>query len=292
MNRKIIKAAKQPGSQAAKSEEQRSRGQEVRLVNESSFNGISLKQQNDNSHTSIHPVLHTSKLAFTLAEVLITLGIIGVVSAMTLPSVIHKYKIKSLETSFKKSYSLLSQALLKMKADDVYLDKNVGGNNNATFQQYFKIINKYNIGSRDLTHLGYKNSEFMDHSDSIGFNQSGHQNGAFVVNNGMIIFQFVTWATNSDNSPNMEFIIDTNGFKGPNKFGYDVFYFQIAPDNKLLPSDQTAFNTDSLSDRVCCNLSTPKRCNPNNDNGIACAYYALKNQNPWDETKGYWESLK
>lgn len=40
--------------------------------------------------------------AFTLAEVLITLGIIGVVAAMTLPSVINSTKNKQLEASFKK----------------------------------------------------------------------------------------------------------------------------------------------------------------------------------------------
>ena len=41
------------------------------------------------------------KIAFTLAEVLITLGIIGVVASLTLPSVIHQYRKKALETQFK-----------------------------------------------------------------------------------------------------------------------------------------------------------------------------------------------
>ena len=50
-------------------------------------------------------------LAFTLAEVLITLGIIGVISALTLPSLIHKYRIKALETQFKKTSSTIEQAV-------------------------------------------------------------------------------------------------------------------------------------------------------------------------------------
>ena len=54
---------------------------------------------------------YKNKRAFTLAEVLITLGIIGVVAAMTLPSVINKYKIKQLETAFKRSNSLITNAL-------------------------------------------------------------------------------------------------------------------------------------------------------------------------------------
>lgn len=47
---------------------------------------------------------------FTLAEVLITLGIIGVVVAMTIPTLISKYKHKEYETRFKKAYSMLAQA--------------------------------------------------------------------------------------------------------------------------------------------------------------------------------------
>ena len=58
-----------------------------------------------------------SRLAFTLAEVLITLGIIGVVAAMTLPTVTNKYRGHVLEQQFKKSYSNLSQVIIDMKKD-------------------------------------------------------------------------------------------------------------------------------------------------------------------------------
>lgn len=55
--------------------------------------------------------------AFTLAEVLVTLGIIGVIAAMTLPSVINKAEKMILKNQFKKTYSTFSQALLKSEAD-------------------------------------------------------------------------------------------------------------------------------------------------------------------------------
>ena len=51
------------------------------------------------------------KKAFTLAEVLITLGIIGVVAAMTLPALTAKYKEKILITQIKRAYSDLQNAL-------------------------------------------------------------------------------------------------------------------------------------------------------------------------------------
>ena len=49
---------------------------------------------------------------FTLAEVLITLGIIGVVAAMTMPSLIANHQEKVTVTKVKKVYSILSQAYL------------------------------------------------------------------------------------------------------------------------------------------------------------------------------------
>lgn len=49
--------------------------------------------------------------AFTLAEVLITLGIIGVVAALTLPNLISSYKKNIVETRLKKFYSVINQAI-------------------------------------------------------------------------------------------------------------------------------------------------------------------------------------
>ena len=54
-------------------------------------------------------------VVFTLAEVLIILEIIGVVAALILPSVIHKYRKKALETQFKTTYSFVNQALVMTK---------------------------------------------------------------------------------------------------------------------------------------------------------------------------------
>lgn len=49
-------------------------------------------------------------LAFTMGEVLVTLGIIGIVASMTLPSLIGTWKDKQFKTAYKKAYSDISQA--------------------------------------------------------------------------------------------------------------------------------------------------------------------------------------
>ena len=51
------------------------------------------------------------KRGFTLAEVLITLGIIGVVASMTMPVLVGNYKKKAAVSQLKKVYSLLLQSI-------------------------------------------------------------------------------------------------------------------------------------------------------------------------------------
>ena len=58
------------------------------------------------------------KTGFTLSEVLITLGIIGVVAALTIPSVVNNYKKQQFRTGLKKEYSVLLQTL------DMYKQEN------------------------------------------------------------------------------------------------------------------------------------------------------------------------
>lgn len=75
------------------------------------------------------------KRAFTLAEVLITLGIIGVVAALVLPNAINGYKRKQLEVQFKKTASLIDQAILNTKTEmgiDDFKDIISSNQNNKT----------------------------------------------------------------------------------------------------------------------------------------------------------------
>ena len=55
---------------------------------------------------------NTRRVGFTLAEVLITLGIIGIVSALTIPNLINKFEEKRTVTLLKETYSMLSQAMI------------------------------------------------------------------------------------------------------------------------------------------------------------------------------------
>ena len=62
------------------------------------------------------------KIGFTLAEVLITLGIIGVVAAITIPNMINNSKAAKLRSQFLKAHSSVQQAYRLMLADDISID--------------------------------------------------------------------------------------------------------------------------------------------------------------------------
>lgn len=251
--------------------------------------------------------------AFTLAEVLITLGIIGIVAAMTLPTVINNARNKEHQAKFKQAYSLAYQAVLMMGQDDpelwqTYCAKNSNSEVNSNrdkdysfirdFSRQFQTSAVHEKDTRNLQTLGYKQEYFYTSTNGKKrFNTDSHNNGAFVGKNGMIVFSSGCWWANG-----LDFVIDTNGLKGPNKFGYDVFYFQIAKNNQLLPSSiNSKFSGNGSDSAGCCTLAGDSSgggmCNSEyfggsvSDNGSACSRFALMDAYPGDEGRPYWKNL-
>ena len=74
----------------------------------------SLTETNLFTHSPIH-LFTLKRAAFTLAEVLITLGIIGVVAALTLPTVISNYKKQVTVPKLQKAYSTINNAFKQLK---------------------------------------------------------------------------------------------------------------------------------------------------------------------------------
>ena len=129
--------------------------------------------------------LHSSlnkRAAFTLAEVLITLGIIGVVAAMTIPTIVYKHQKMVSETAVKKFYTNINQAVLMAETQkgeeritwsvtgtalyDNYLkdylkvlsaDYNTGGSS-PQVMLYFSDGTLASIRSRDITFCVNKKS--------------------------------------------------------------------------------------------------------------------------------------
>ena len=85
-----------------------------------------------------------ARLGFTLAEVLVTLGIIGVVSAMTVPTLMQNHQRKTYVTHLHKVYNELQQAFIQYTNDRNAINlKEAGLNSKAAvknfFNEYFKV---------------------------------------------------------------------------------------------------------------------------------------------------------
>ena len=96
------------------------RGREVeKLASHFNFHSSLKRTYRPNVLTSYR----LKKCAFTLAEVLITLGIIGVVAAMTMPVLIQNHRNSVVEARLKKFYSTINQAIIMAEND--YSDKKI-----------------------------------------------------------------------------------------------------------------------------------------------------------------------
>ena len=169
------------------------------------------------------------KVAFTLAEVLITLGIIGIVAAMTLPSLINEYKKKEVETRLAHTYSTMTQAFKLAEADNgesQYWTKNIAGSSNISdmsivddfLTAYFIPYLNFNTKIETIDGYGLKKFGY----DIRCFN--GYQMNKMRItrlNNGVILF----WGMfiGRQGICALHIVLDINGTKGPNRIGSDLF---------------------------------------------------------------------
>lgn len=216
-----------------------------------------------------------SKLAFTLAEVLITLGIIGVVAAITIPNLIATHKAKQLRARFLESYSIVQQVFKQMEADDVSLDPKT-----YPAHTFYKTFKNYLTGALDCgQNANYTTSVVQSkacyyskyQSEEGGYksldgkkivNNAIFDNGQLALPNGtLIMFENPSYAQLIYVS------VDLNGYNNPpNRFGYDLFTFQFL-DGELKTMGATG--TDYANLNSYCNINTS-----NIYNGIACAQKA------------------
>ena len=240
------------------------------------------------------------KIAFTLAEVLITLGIIGVVAAMTMPSLINDKQNKELEVQFKKSYSEAAQVTQRLYAEEGIsmpeYSRSVGSVNALVkFLSYYKGATKVS----DFT--------YSDHDDESGYNTpyklypfSGNSHtkpicdiSGYRTEVGGRMFLINDNPTgNNQNGPVL--CIDVNGKKLPNRYGKDFFLFVFTTDGTLIPMGAShKDNVNSTDFGGNYTVTGPGYCKntTNAVNQYACAYYALADIHPQDSGKSYWKDF-
>ncbi len=207
---------------------------------------------------------------FTLAEVLITLGIIGVVAAMTLPTLIQNHQKQVLLSQLKKNYAIVNQAVQMMKAEygNVDIDQMpfVGAvyNHSKSFntRNFAEVFTKYLPSTWDGEIEG-GNFCFQDmdkyNVKGLGGGISGQvhygntNTHSWILNNGACINFLQTSGWEFTESAPVTFRIDVNGNdKNPNTFGKDIFVFELYPNGALLPKKYQLTKEQLLTDWGAC----------------------------------------
>ena len=212
----------------------------------------------------------SSKAAFTMAEVLITLGIIGIVAAMTLPSLIGRWKDKEYEVRAKRTFSLINQAIERYEAESGMIgDFSALFDTSQTSQAVLKHFSEYfesptlcltrsDNCSKYVYYVKYSSPLFDENGDAMA-DGIGISPPLMVLKDGSIVtvkqFDKCEWnysgtSYNPDGTVKVDengnpiiydwvlhycasIFFDTNGISPPNQAGADVFEIRINKDGQF-----------------------------------------------------------
>lgn len=203
---------------------------------------------------------------FTLAEVLITLSIIGVIAALTVPTLINSYKEKIWEIQAKKIFAEVASAWKLYIADN-------GGSPVGTYTNYLNLKSKFLVpyfkSTRDITfsvrHLN--SSDGYDTSNGI------------ILKNVVYIGVHNNGDSGSCNNNRCAILyIDVNGSKAPNRVGYDAFMIPLTR-NGATPMDPR-YPASHSANLLCIE---PEHAGWNNsfNDGFGCLNRILQNKPKW-----------
>lgn len=190
-----------------------------------------------------------SKKAFTLAEVLITLGVIGVVAALTIPGLFSNYRKKQLQTQIKADYSIIQQTLRFAEDDGVSYDMAIQDGSDASMREWFDSFMAPHLKVEQICY----NSPGCWHKSGIVKSLTGNP-PKYENNNGIggniITFKIANGTMfNIDGntaedmasfgldttSDGLTFYFDANGSRNPNRVGVDI-YIMVWSSQGLVPA--------------------------------------------------------
>ena len=174
------------------------------------------------------------RLGFTLAEVLITLGIIGVVAAMTIPALMTNYQKRSFVSKLQKAISTINQAYMLSYNDlgDVTGTQAKEMGSEAYFNTYWAPYLKGITICTTYKEYGYAKGNPWSKRDEVVTNATAavtapNARTTFYTPDGMLYIIFNSVGNSDDtSSPVTTILVDVNGPKPPNSYGKDTFFLQ------------------------------------------------------------------
>ena len=213
------------------------------------------------------------KQGFTLAEVLITLGLLGVVAAITLPALFNNVEKHKWENGLKAAYNIMTNGFAEMMAEegvdnlkDTALWRECGSGDGPTnmscsskhFKKYFNVVLEeggipagmklYDIQNTDVTNrLDMHETTRYTLSNNISLNaifyngadKSRSQCNAIKEKGGSVC------------TASASIYVDVNGNKKPNTVGKDIYYFDVDNYGKVYPMgglDETLYHKNDATE--------------------------------------------
>ena len=207
------------------------------------------------------------RVAFTLAEVLITLGIIGVVAAITLPTVISNYKKQVTVSKLQKAYSTINNAFKQSEAanesSEFWDDPFVTGSQ-PYFEKYFKpylngakqCFSYQECGYKEVCPYKFLNNDEDPFVTSMDAHSLKTDRFAFYLQDGTFYWILTGAGSSANYAPISILYIDINGGDGPNIIGKDVFQFTRKTGKGIFPRcyqySRDSVNYDCQNVGSCC----------------------------------------
>jgi len=187
--------------------------------------------------------------AFTLAEVLITLGIIGIVAAMTIPTLMNNTGVTQFRSALNKEYSTLTQAVNVLQSQEGDLDLSSSDNFITQLGTQISIMKKGTWGSLTTLPATFNYKCYKNTSGTCGnliTRPAWDGISSFITNDGALFLvgsvtssacNVTNWHSiiDTETLPQSNvctiFLVDSNGDKNPNQLGMDMHYFYLLKRN-------------------------------------------------------------
>lgn len=230
------------------------------------------------------------KRGFTLAEILITLGIIGVVAAMTIPTLVANGKNQANASMLSSTISDVENALTVMLANESAEDltETNAFSNTDDFDTFVNYLNNYIKISRHES----SGTNFYETSESVKYingNTAPIDVPGVMTKNGAIVLFNIPGTTGASAEDIEKYglpakaghvLVDVNGASKPNIFGRDVFGFILGNNGTLYPQGgrETSIYMKGNEEHTWDKSGSAYRCLDNDKaNGNGCTARLIQN---------------
>ena len=239
------------------------------------------------------------KIGFTMAEILITLGIIGVVAALTMPALIANHRKVVIATQLKKAYTTLAQAFTMAQKDygDIaewnFKPQNPQNSDSTSIRDalyafahtylipYLSVITDCGTGSGATAECTY--TWYATDGTALNWSPASNNNYRFILNNSILITLLYDNYQGDYSGGSILIYVDINGKQKPNTLSKDIFVMNIKSSTAKFEMYGAGNSRDRLMDGAIswgCAYKVP-----NSNSSIYCG--ALIQQDGWQILDDY-----